>query len=175
MSRPRVLSDLLLLTGLSCRIGTAEILKTPHAPYELKLMGWKSGRGQSWRHGTRGRKESLAPARVKHQGSCFGLSFLATLSVGSAARGRGYCRHQCVDGSTVTYSLCSSSRSEPSSCALSTAPSSLLTGVLLFSFCVKFLSDHSCSCFLSAFPFLPFPQPQMSGLDIRVPRDRNLC
>lgn len=134
-----------------------------------KLMGWNSGRGLSWTRGTRVGKESLAPACAKHQGSCFDLSFLATLSVASAARGHGFCRHQSVDGSPVTCSSCSSSRSELSSCPLSTAPSSLLTDVPLFSLCVKFLSNLPCNCFLSGFPFLPFPQPQMPGLDIRIP------
>lgn len=98
-------------------------------------------------------KDPLAPAHCKHQGSGFGLSFLAILSVGSVVQGRGFYHHQCVDNSQMICSSCSSSESKLSRYPLCIALSSLLRNVLLFSFCVKLSSNCSCSCVISAFPF----------------------
>lgn len=69
-----------------------------------------------------------AAARFKHRGSCFGLAFLATLSVGSVIRGQGHpwagssvssviCGlylHQSLDDSQMTCSSCSSLESKVS-------------------------------------------------------------
>lgn len=98
-----------------CGIGAVESLKTPmylthrgNPFWKLMWLKLSPMDGAGWV--ARGiEKEPLAPALFKHQGSCFGLSFLTALSVGSAVRGHGFYHHQSVDDSQIICSLCSSS------------------------------------------------------------------
>lgn len=82
--------------------------------------------GLSWMRGTRCWKRALA--RFRHRGSCFGLSSLVPLSVGSVVCGPGFYHLQSVDNSKMTCGLCSSSGSEVSE----------------YPFCVL-LSAHKCA------------------------------
>lgn len=126
--------------------------------------------GLSWMRGTRGWKRALA--RFRHQGSCFVLSSLVPLSVGSVVCGHGFYHHQSVDNSKMTCGLCSSSRAEVSEYPF-VLFSSLLINVPLLTFCIKFLSSLSCNSFCVSPP--TSRQPQKLGTPTPIPFSRLSC